>query len=152
MKHSENRLFRARCDAKTMAQSIAAIETALLQMGALVTSLDRRVAAEEKRTRIIDVNHIAYSTIAMAARIRSGNLKKSLSELKTRLLVATANHSNGLAKLSALERNRLLELPMSNGNRHQKGPRLRSYQRRTVIVFAPSNDNPPSPSAEAEAI
>jgi hypothetical protein len=110
-----------------------------------VTSLDRRVAVEEKRTRITDVNHVAYSTVAMAALARSDNLKKSLIELKARLLVATANHSNALAKLSTLEKSqdavRLLELPMSNGNRHQRRPRLRSYQRRAVIVFAPSNDN-----------
>jgi hypothetical protein len=147
MDHSENLLVHARREAKTTAQSLAAIETVLLQMDALVTSLDRRVAVEEKRTRITNVNHIAYSTIAMAARVRSDNLKKSLIELKARLLVATANHSNALAKLSALEKKksqdavRLLELPVSNANRHRKRPRLRSYQRRAVIVFAPSNDN-----------
>lgn len=145
MKHSETLLFRARCDAKTTAQSIAAIETALLQMDTLVTSLDRRVTVEEKRTRITDVNHVAYSTVAMAARVRSDNLRKSLIELKARLLVATANQSNALAKLSALEKNqhavRLLQLPVSNANRHHRRPRLRSYQRRAVTVFAPSNDN-----------
>ena len=81
----------------------------------------------------------------MAARVRSDNLRKSLIELKARLLVATANQSNALAKLSALEKNqdavRLLQLPVSNANRHHRRPRLRSYQRRAVTVFAPSNDN-----------
>jgi hypothetical protein len=104
MKHWEKSLVRERHDARMKAQSIAAIETALRDMDAMVTALDRYVAAEEVRTRIADVNRVAYSTAATAARVRSNNLRKSVIELKARLLIATADHDSTLTNLAALEK------------------------------------------------
>ena len=104
MKLKEKSLVRERHDARTKAQSIAAIETALQGMDAMVTALDRYVAAEESRTHIADVKHVTYSTAATAARFRSDNLKKSTIGLKGKLLVATADHNSALAKLAVLEK------------------------------------------------
>ena len=103
MKHREKSFVRERYDARTKARSIAAIEAAWRDMDAIVTALDRYVAAEEVRTRITDVKDVTYSTAAMAARVRSCNLKKSVIELKAKLLVATAEYNSALAKLAALE-------------------------------------------------
>jgi len=104
MKHREKSFVRERYDARTKARSIAAIEAAWRDMDAIVMALDRYVAAEEARTRITDLKHVSYSTAAMAARIRSCNLRKSVIELKAKLLVATAEHNSALAKLTALEK------------------------------------------------
>src|SRR5687768_5270258 len=98
-----NSFVRERYDAMTKARSIAAIETAWRDMDAIVMALDRHVAAEEVRTGITDPKHVTYSTAAIAARIRSSNLKKSVIELKAKLLVATAEHNRALAN-TALER------------------------------------------------
>lgn len=73
-------------------------------MDAIVKALDRYVAAEEGRTGITDLKHVTYSTAAMAVRIRSCNLRKSVIELKVKLLVTTAEHNSALAKLTALEK------------------------------------------------
>ena len=104
MKHREKSFVRERYDAMTKARSIAAIETAWRDMDAIVMALDRYVAAEEVRTGITDLKHVTYSTAAIAARIRSSNLKQSVIELKAKLLVATAEHNSALAKLTALEK------------------------------------------------
>jgi hypothetical protein len=104
MKLWEKSLLRERHHARTKAQSIAAIETALRDMDAMVTALDRYVAAEEVRTRVTDLKDVEYSTAAMAARVRSNNLKKSVIELKARLLFATADHNIALTNLAALEK------------------------------------------------
>jgi flagellar protein FliJ len=156
MRHKEKLLVRARHRVTTTAQSVTAIESTLQDMDAMIVSLDRRVAAEEMRTRITDAKHIAYSTVALAARVRSANLKKSLIELEAKRLLAIADHDKALSILSALEENQdlpqLVQLPLSNDATHatsqSKGRRRpRSYQRRTVIVFGPSNDNLASAAA-----
>ena len=98
-----NSFVRERYDAMTKARSIAAIETAWRDMDAIVMALDRYVAAEEVRTGITDPKHVTYSTAAIAARIRSSNLKKSVIELKAKLLVATAEHNRAPCQHRARE-------------------------------------------------
>jgi hypothetical protein len=119
-------------------------------MDAMIVSLDRRVAAEEARTRITDPTHVAYSTVALAARLRSENLKKSLIELKIRRLLAIADYDKELSTLSALETSQdlpqLIQLPVSIDATHATSQsngrrRPRNYQLRTVFLFGPSNDN-----------
>jgi hypothetical protein len=150
MRHKEKLLVRARHRVTTTAQSVTAIESTLQDMDAMIVSLDRRVAAEEMRTRITDAKHIAYSTVALAARVRSANLKKSLIELEAKRLLAVADHDKGVSTLSALEKNQdlpqLVQLPLSDdatraSSQTKRRRRPRSYQLRTVIVFGPSNDN-----------
>jgi flagellar protein FliJ len=152
----EKLIARARNRVGMMAQSVAAIESTFQDMDAMIVSLDRRVAAEEMRTRITDAKHIAYSTVALAARVRSANLRKSLIELEAKRLLAIADHDKALSTLSALEKNQdlpqLIQLPLSNDATHatsqNKGRRRpRGYQLRTVIVFGPSNDNLASAAA-----
>ena len=115
-----NSFVRERYDAMTKARSIAAIETALREMDAIVLALDRYVAAEEVRTGITDLKHATYSTAAIAARIRSSNLKQSVIELKAKLLVATAEHNSALAKVTALEsaKTRLMSHPTRPADRN----------------------------------
>jgi hypothetical protein len=150
MRHKEKLLVRARHRVRTAAQSVAAIESALQDMDAMIVSLDRRVATEEMRTRITDTKHVAYSTVALAARIRSANLKKSLIELEAKRLLAVADHDKGVLTLSALEKNQdlpqLVQLPLSDdatraSSQTKRRRRPRSCQLRTVIVLGPSNDN-----------
>jgi V8-like Glu-specific endopeptidase len=109
------RLACARHRVKTTAQSVAAIVSALRDIDEMIVSLDRRVAAEEMRTRITDTKHAPYSTVALAARVRSQNLKKSLTELKSQQLAAIADHEKALSALSTLESRhdlpQLIQLP-----------------------------------------
>jgi hypothetical protein len=158
MRHKENLLVRARHRVRTTAQSVGAIESALRDMQALITSLDKSIGTEEMRTRITDPKHVAYSTVALAARVRSANLKKSLFELKAKRLLATADHDKALSTLSALEKNQdlpqFVQRPLRNDNdsthatSQTKGRRrLPSYQSRSVVVIGPSNDNLAIPAA-----
>jgi hypothetical protein len=150
MRHKEKLLVRARHRVRTAAQSVAAIESALQDMDAMIVSLDRRVATEEMRTRITDAKDVAYSTVALAARIRSENLKRSLVDLNAKRLLAVADHDKGVSTLSALEKNQdlpqLIELPQGNDAAHatsqsRRCRRPRNYQLRAVTVVGPSNDN-----------
>ena len=97
-------IARARHRVRTTAQSVAAIEAALQEMIAMILSLDRRVASEEARTRTRDKQHVAYSTVSFAARVRSDNLKKSVTELEAQRAVTTEDHQSALAALGALEK------------------------------------------------
>ena len=150
MRHKENLLVRARHRVRTTAQSVGAIESALRDMQALITSLDKSIGAEEARTRMTDPKHVAYSTVALAARLRSENLKQSLIGLKTRRLLAIADYDNELSTLGALEKSQdvpqLIQLPVSIDATHATSQsngrrRPRNYQLRTVFLFGPSNDN-----------
>jgi hypothetical protein len=144
MNSRETLLARARHQTRAAAESVANIEAASQQMDALVSALDQRVAAEERRTRIADVNHFAYSPVARSAHARAVNLRKSIAELEAKLLVASAHHDGALANLSALEKNRdaaqFVQIPPNNPM-HKGRRRLRSYERRCVIVSVPSNEN-----------
>jgi hypothetical protein len=150
MRHKEKLLVRAHHRVRTAAQSVAAIESALQDMDAMIVSLDRRVATEEMRTRIMDTKHVAYSTVALAAHVRSQNLRKSLVELKARRLLGIADHDKAFSTLSALEKNQdlpqLVQLPLSNDatratSLSRQCRRPRNYQLRAVTVVGPSNDN-----------
>jgi hypothetical protein len=97
MKQDRNSLRRVHHDAKVKARSVVVIESALREMQAMAITLDQFVAAEEVRTRIADVKHAAYSTSTIAARARSAKLRKSITQLKTKLFVATAERDSALA-------------------------------------------------------
>ena len=148
MKQWEKSLARARYEVRSKAQSIAEIESALRAMAPSVAALDQRVRAEEARTRITDTKRIGYSTVARAARVRSDNLKKSVTALEARLVTAAADHESALAKLNALERSEdaacLLQLPLRDAPKdkpQRRGRQQRTYPLRAVTVIAPSNDN-----------
>jgi flagellar FliJ protein len=157
MKHRDKLLTRVRHEVSTKAQSIAAINAALQDMGAIVVALDRRVSAEEARSRVTDLKHVAYSTVARAARVRSNNLKQSVTALEVRLVAATADHESALAKLAALENQeaaRFIQLPLrdtASTRPQRRERRLRVYPLRAVNVAAPSNDNLASTGSTATA-
>lgn len=104
MKHREDEVVRARHEAQAKGRAVVAIGSVLREMASMVRALDRYINAEEKRTQITDVKHRAYSTAAMAARVRSTNLKKSIVELTAKLRVAVTEHDSALSRLAALEK------------------------------------------------
>jgi hypothetical protein len=68
----------------------------------LVDALDREIRSEEERTRVIDPDHFAYSTIAKAAMLRRANLLQSMEILNLQLqqvenALADAIAAEGLA-------------------------------------------------------
>ena len=148
MRDREKSTARARSRVTMTAQSVAMIEAALQEMDATIVSLDRRAAAEEMRSRTTDKTRVTYSTVALAARARSDNLRKSVVELEAKVVAAAAEHRRALAALSALENAPegppLVRLPLTTNDtlRQSNGQRrLHNYQRRTVNVRGPTNDN-----------
>jgi hypothetical protein len=136
-------LVRECYDARAKAQSIVAIETALRDMDAMVTALDRYVGVEEVRTRITDAKHVAYATAAIAARIRSDNLKKLSSTSKpncsSRLRITTATLAAQSVPVS----------PRSDaGKRHELIAKSVAHRRRWPHL----NHQSPTPSPPRQAL
>jgi elongation factor P--beta-lysine ligase len=65
-----------------MARKLLDFDAAIADMERTLRELAEVVALEEVRTRVTDVNHCRYSTIAMAATDRSDRLRKSIVNLK----------------------------------------------------------------------
>jgi flagellar FliJ protein len=82
MKLDTSVLRRNRFDMSVAARKIADFDIAIVEMERTLRDLAEVVDAEERRTRVTDVNHFTYPLVAKAARERSNRLKRSIVNLK----------------------------------------------------------------------
>jgi hypothetical protein len=61
---------------------LSRIEMMIGELSRNVAGLEEEIAAEERRVRISDPRHIAYSTYARAASQRRDNLMRTIGELR----------------------------------------------------------------------
>ena len=63
---------------------LSRIEMMIDELSRNVAGLEVEIAAEERRVRISDPSHVAYSTYARAASRRRDNLLRTIGELRQR--------------------------------------------------------------------
>lgn len=68
---------------------VAQIEAMITDFDCTLTILENEVEAEENRTGIRDPAHFAYSILAKATIARRDNLKRTITDLKDQLALAT---------------------------------------------------------------
>jgi len=68
-------------EAQRARRRIRQVEAMIADLERSANDLDRDIDAEEKRTRISDPNHFAYSTFAKSLLVRRDNLRRSAREL-----------------------------------------------------------------------
>ena len=79
---------------------VADLETSIHEFEGTASLLDRRIKAEEARTRIEDPAHFAYSNFAKSARQRRDNLLASAAVLKVKLEEALRERDDALEQLN----------------------------------------------------
>ncbi|MEP9353832.1 flagellar export protein FliJ [Xanthobacter sp. KR7-65] len=79
------------------------IESMIAEFERMAGELDRDIAGEEERSGITDPRHFAYPPLALAARNRRDNLRRSADELKTQRDDATALLADAEADLALVE-------------------------------------------------
>ena len=79
---------------------VADLEGSIHEFEGTAFLLDRRIKAEEARTRIKDPTHFAYSNFAKSARQRRDNLLASAAVLKVKLEEALRERGDALEQLN----------------------------------------------------
>jgi len=88
MRDASRLLRRKQFDVSDKERRIVLLGTMIRDFGDTIADLDEQIAAEERRTRIKDTGHPAYSTFAKAAATRRQNLLISVAHVKSMLDVA----------------------------------------------------------------
>jgi hypothetical protein len=70
-------------------RQVAQIEAMITDLDDIAATLDNEIEAEQNRTGIRDLAHVAYSILAKATIVRRDNLKRTVTDLKEELAVAT---------------------------------------------------------------
>ena len=96
-------LRRKRFEMSETARKAALLETMIRDFNNMALDLAQQIAAEEKRTKIRDTGHFAYSTFAKAAALRRSNLLTSVADLKTKLVAAKRELDEVTKQLRDLE-------------------------------------------------
>jgi hypothetical protein len=84
MKSRETSFRLKRFAAEEKRRKVADLEHMIREFEHMATELDRQVQSEEDRTGIKDKSHFAYSTLAKAAAQRRDNLRASIANLRAR--------------------------------------------------------------------
>lgn len=79
------------------------IDTMIAEFERMAGDLDRDIAAEEERSGHTDPRHFAYPPLALAARTRRDNLRRSAEDLKTQQEEARAAFAAAEADLALVE-------------------------------------------------
>lgn len=79
------------------------IDTMIAEFERMAQELDRDIAAEETRSGITDPRHFAYPPLALAARNRRDNLRRSADDLKAQQAEAKATLAEAEADLALVE-------------------------------------------------
>ncbi|MBP2151520.1 flagellar export protein FliJ [Xanthobacter autotrophicus DSM 597] len=82
---------------------LAQIDTMIAEFERMAQELDRDIAAEEARSGITDPRHFAYPPLALAARNRRDNLRRSADDLKVQQDEAKATLAEAEADLALVE-------------------------------------------------
>jgi len=93
-----------RLDIAERTRKVELLEAMIRDFTSTAAHLAGEIAAEEKRTRIKDPNHVAYSTLAKALATRRGKLLMSVADAEMRLLAA--RHELGEATVIASREDR----------------------------------------------
>lgn len=102
MKSREISLRTKRFAAEEKRRKVADIEHMIREFEHMAMELDRQVQAEEERTGIRDKSHFAYSTLAKSAAQRRDNLRASIVNLQERLEIAIRERDDAWADLDRL--------------------------------------------------
>jgi flagellar FliJ protein len=70
-------------------RQVAQIESMITDFDSTLATLENEIEAEENRTGIRDPAHFAYSILAKATIVRRDNLKRTVTDLKDQLAMAT---------------------------------------------------------------
>lgn len=103
------------------------IDTMIHEFERMAAELDRDIAAEEQRSGQSDPRHFAYPPLALAARTRRDNLRRSVDDLRSQraeaeTALAEAEADLALARTAgALERPRLDAAPLAAALREGDG-------------------------------
>ncbi|MFG1347372.1 flagellar export protein FliJ [Xanthobacter autotrophicus DSM 431] len=95
------------------------IETMIAEFERMAGDLDRDIATEEERTGISDPRHFAYPPLALAARNRRDNLRRSADDLKSQKDDARSVLAGAEADLALVE----AAGEMERGGRVENPPR-----------------------------
>ena len=102
MKMNE-RVRRARFTAAAKARAVADLQAAIAIIERTISALSQDIAAEERRTRVVDRSRVTYSLAAKDAADRSQRLQKTIAALKTNLHSAVVERDDALAQVIILE-------------------------------------------------
>jgi hypothetical protein len=100
MKSREISLRTKRFAAEEKRRKVADIEHMIREFEHMAMELDRQVQAEEERTGIRDKSHFAYSTLAKSAAQRRDNLRASADGLKAKLEAALKERDDALEQVA----------------------------------------------------
>jgi hypothetical protein len=85
MRDASQLLRRKKFEASEKERRVVLFSNMISDCDKMIVELDRQIAAEEDRTRIKDMGHPAYSTLATAAVKRRQNLLSSVAHMKSLL-------------------------------------------------------------------
>lgn len=102
MKSREISFRIKRFAAEEKRRKVADIEHMIREFEHMAFELDRQVQSEEERTGIRDKSHFAYSTLAKSAAQRRDNLRASIADLQMRLEIAIRERDDACADLDRL--------------------------------------------------
>jgi len=99
---NSNALRRSRFHLSKTTQRVSDLRTAIADMERTLGALSNFIGAEEVRTRISDIKHVAYSTAAIAAMQRSARIRASIANLKLQYDVAVRERDRARGTLFTL--------------------------------------------------
>lgn len=101
---SRDPLIRAkRFQIEDARRRLVQIEAMIAEFERMAQDLDRDIAAEEERSGIADPRHFAYPPLALAARNRRDNLRRSAEDLATQQDDARRTLAEAEADLALVE-------------------------------------------------
>jgi hypothetical protein len=86
----KRRMFKRSESTRLTHTGLAQIEAMIADFDGMAATLENEIEAEETRTGIRDLAHIAYSILAKATIVRRDNLRRTVTDLKDELTVAMA--------------------------------------------------------------
>jgi len=102
MKSRETSLRLKRFAAEEKRRKVNDLEHMIREFEHMAQELDRQVQSEEERTGIRDKSHFAYSTLAKAAAQRRDNLRASIANLQIKLEDAVRERDDAWADLDRI--------------------------------------------------
>lgn len=101
---SHDPLIRAkRFQIEDARRRLGQIDAMIAEFERMAADLDRDIAAEEERSGLTDPRHFAYPPLALAARTRRDNLRRSADDLKTQQEEARSALAEAEADLALVE-------------------------------------------------
>jgi len=103
MKSRENLVRLKRFQVNEKRRQMLQLDMMIAEFDRMANELEVQIAAEEKKSGIIDISHFAYPTFAKAARQRRDNLKNSQSDLAQQKKAVESLLAEAEAELSKAE-------------------------------------------------